>query len=150
MMKPNENPIAATAAPFRLRIMFAPFVWKPLRGTPRAKTAEYRSFRRQHYTCRYKALRGAACKPHAVLVASLEISALQFLHHVVAGADAQGHDGKGWILAGRGGKTRSVQNKKVLDVMALLELVEDRRLGIVAHTSDTDFMDGPAGAASGG
>ena len=51
--------------------------------------------------------------------------ALQFGHEVVAGADAEGHDGERGILARIRSETGSVHDKEILDVVSLLKLVED-------------------------
>jgi hypothetical protein len=51
------------------------------------------------------------------------VAALHLVHEVVAGANAEGHDGERGILARVGGKTRSVHDEKIFDVVGLLKLI---------------------------
>ena len=61
------------------------------------------------------------------------LTALHFIHQEVARANAKGHDGEGWVLAGIGSETRSVHHEKIPYVMGLLKLIEHGLLRVVAH-----------------
>ncbi len=71
-------------------------------------------------------------------------AALQLGHEVIAGANAESHDGESRILAGIRSEAGSVHDKEILDVVGLLELIEDGFFRVGAHAGDAGFVERPA------
>src|SRR5215469_1639586 len=88
------------------------------------------------------------CGEQAVsLAGSSDILPFDLPHQIIAGADAERHDGDGGVLASTGSETRPIHDKEILDVVALLKLIQDRFFRVIAHAGDPDFVDAPAGLA---
>src|SRR6267378_2572426 len=72
--------------------------------------------------------------------ANLERVASQFRHQVIAGTDGERHDGQGGVLARIRSEAGSVHDKKILNVVGLLELIEDGFFRVGTHAGDTSFV----------
>ncbi len=70
----------------------------------------------------------------------LDAVAFQFIHQIVAGANAKRHDGERGILARVGSEARSAHDEKILDVVGLLELIQHGFFRITPHASDARFV----------
>src|SRR6516164_10541948 len=88
-------------------------------------------------------LRRGQQSPHGFreLPSLLNVSSFHLVHQIVTRPDAKRHDRDRGILTSAGGKSRTVTDEQILDVVSLLELVEDRSLGIVPHSGDPNLVD---------
>lgn len=71
---------------------------------------------------------------------ALEGASLQLRHEIVARAHAQRHDGERRILARIRRETGRIHDKKILDVVTLLELIENGFFRVSTHACDAGFV----------
>src|SRR5271156_4948845 len=71
----------------------------------------------------------------------LDLSFSRLVDQVLGSPPRQGRDRQRRVLVRAGHEARAIAHEQVLDVMRLAIFIQDRRLGIVAHTHRAQFMD---------